>query len=144
MTSGETDTTRTVPAARTRRDTGRPSPAEERQAVLSELRAELDAVDAIVLNALLIRYQCTRRIGRAKESHGIPVMQTGRVRLVLERATAFGLEHGMNPLALQDVFVTLIEDACRAEEGAVPPIETAWDRIAELTERVKSGAHTTH
>ncbi|MFF8957901.1 chorismate mutase [Streptomyces sp. NPDC014894] len=127
---------------------GPPSPCENafqgQQEMLRELRADLDAVDRIILNALLMRHHCTRRIGVLKKSKDIPVMQSGRVRFVLERATDFALENGMNPLALQDVFATLISDACREEEGHSAPVDAARERISLMVGGVERGAHPSH
>ncbi|WP_445402761.1 chorismate mutase [Streptomyces sp. LE64] len=116
-------------------------PEDAHQQVLRELRADLDAVDRILLNALLMRHHCTRRIGEMKKGNDIPVMQPARVRTVLERATEFALEHGLNPRALQDVYTTLISDACREEEGRSAPLDSARDRIAVLVGGVERGAH---
>ncbi|NLU68812.1 chorismate mutase [Streptomyces sp. HNM0574] len=116
--------------------------------LLRELRQDLDAIDTILLNALLLRHQATRRVGRVKGDRDIPVMQPDRVRVVLRRATEFALEHGMSPSALQDVFTTLISDACRREEGEpahAGPAEAgqaAQDRIEALVGSIENRAHT--
>lgn len=117
---------------------------EGRQAVLQELRKELDAIDETLLNAILLRHRCTRRVGELKESNAIPVMQPNRVRVVLERATSFAETHDMNPQALQDVFTTLIIDACREEERGSAHHETSTDRIESLVEKVRNHAHISH
>lgn len=109
---------------------------------LADLRAELDAVDVILLNGLLARDRCIRRIGRLKASSEIPVMQDDRVRLVLDRATAFALDNGMDPHVLQDVFAGLITGACRQEEGqAHPSAPEARDRVASLVKEITGRAN---
>ncbi len=113
-------------------------------AVLGPLRTELDALDTILLNVVLMRARCVHRIGVAKGSNGIPVMQPARVREVLERATEFALKNGLNPHALQDLFTILITDACRDEEGRSAPAESMEERIEELTKGITGDAYTTH
>ncbi|WP_179500115.1 chorismate mutase [Streptomyces sp. WZ.A104] len=117
---------------------------------LGELRRELDAIDAILLDALLLRFRCIHRIGAAKGSHSIPVMQPQRVRSVLRRATKFAEEHRLNPTALQDVFAVLITEACRQEESvdrsADPDLARAssWDRVEEIVREIQDRAHSAH
>ncbi|MFD3412082.1 chorismate mutase [Streptomyces cyaneofuscatus] len=116
---------------------------------LGELRRELDAIDTVLLNALLLRFRCIHRIGSAKDSHSIPVMQPDRVRAVLRRATEFAEEHQLDPAAWQDVFAVLISEACRQEEGARPSAPSgaeasSWDRLEEIVREITDRAHSAH
>ncbi|WP_017608953.1 MFS transporter [Nocardiopsis xinjiangensis] len=110
---------------------------------LDELRHELDSVDRILLNSLLLRRDCIRRIGLVKHATNTSVMQPERVRSVLGRATEFALDSGMNPYVLQDVYASLIKEACREEDGTGLPEGDPKDRIEVLAEEIENRAHTT-
>lgn len=111
--------------------------------VLDALRRELDAIDAVLLNTLLLRFRCTARIGAAKGAHAIPVMQPERVRTVLRRAGDFAEQHHLNPHALQDVFAVLIADACREEDGHPLPPASAR-RVEEIARDIENRAYSAY
>ncbi|WP_017578525.1 chorismate mutase [Nocardiopsis kunsanensis] len=110
---------------------------------LDGLRRELDSVDRILLNSLMLRRDCVRRIGLVKHDTNTPVMQPDRVRAVLGRATDFALDSGMSPYMLQDVYAALIAEACREEDGLGLPKGDPRDRIEVLAEEIENRAHTT-
>lgn len=86
---------------------------------LADLRAELDALDAELRDALRRRlYQCVR-IGRYKRDHDISVMQPGRVGVVRESAAAYAVAHGLDPDFLRRLYDLIIAEACRLEDQLV-------------------------
>ena len=72
---------------------------EKFRADLSALRAQIDAVDSELVDALARRMEISRRIGRLKKENKISIMQAERWDVVMEdvlsRAAASGLDHDM-------------------------------------------------
>ncbi|MEM9735824.1 MAG: chorismate mutase, partial [Pseudomonadota bacterium] len=48
------------------------SDAEKAQTVLSDLRASIDNLDAILVHTLAERFRCTQAVGRLKATHDLP------------------------------------------------------------------------
>ena len=86
---------------------------------LEELRAELDATDAALLEAIRQRLDVCARIGRHKKRFAIPMMQPQRIGVVQARAAAFAQAHGLRPEFLHALYVQIIEETCRLEEEII-------------------------
>lgn len=88
-------------------------------AALTRLRDELDEIDGRLLAALADRLACCRRVAELKRTHGIAMMQPGRVAQVLDRAAAYADGHGMDPTFVRDLYERLIAEACRVEDEII-------------------------
>jgi chorismate mutase len=86
---------------------------------LEELRAELDATDAALLEAIRQRLDVCARIGLHKKRFTIPMMQPQRIGVVQARAAAFAQAHGLRPEFLHALYVHIIEETCRLEEEII-------------------------
>jgi 4-amino-4-deoxychorismate mutase len=86
---------------------------------LEELRSELDAVDARLLDILKERVDCCVRIAHHKREHGIPMMQTHRIGLVQERAAQYAATHGIDATFLRRLYELIISETCRVEDEVI-------------------------
>ena len=80
---------------------------EKYRAALSALRAQIDAVDANLVDALALRMDISRQIGQLKKENNISILQAERWDVVLEdvlsRAAASGLDYKL----VEDVFALI-------------------------------------
>lgn len=86
---------------------------------LEILRAELDATDAELLEAIRARLDVCARIGHHKKRFAIPMMQPHRIGVVQARAAAFAQIHGLRPAFLHALYAQIIEETCRLEEDII-------------------------
>nr|WP_249354510.1 chorismate mutase family protein [Rhodococcus sp. USK13] len=96
-------------------DSGKAPDASAHQA-LEDLRAELDAVDATLLDAVGRRLEVCRRIGELKRRSDIAMMQPHRIGLVHERARRYADSHSLSPAFFDALYDLLIAETCRLEE----------------------------
>lgn len=92
---------------------------EDPQALLANLRDELDGVDVLLLETLRHRLDCCRRIGLLKKAHAIPMMQPQRIGVVQARAAAFARTHGVNAEFLRMLYELIIAETCRLEDEVI-------------------------
>lgn len=82
--------------------------ADARTAELERLRAEIDAVDASLVDAFARRVAIARRIGDLKEEAGQPVLDPSREAAVVRRAAERAREAGLDEEAVREVFWRLV------------------------------------
>ncbi|WP_080731018.1 chorismate mutase family protein [Rhodococcoides fascians] len=83
---------------------------------LAELRRELDGVDEVLRAAVRDRIDVCVRVAHVKREFGIPMMQPGRVGVVTERAREFASANGLSPDFLEELYKSMIAEACRVED----------------------------
>ncbi|MFI0743105.1 chorismate mutase family protein [Streptomyces sp. NPDC021100] len=83
---------------------------------LARLRAELDDIDAELLDTLRRRIDCCVRIARHKSTHEVPMMQPARIELVKGRAAEYGETHGIDTGFLENLYDLIIGETCRVED----------------------------
>ncbi|MFI8565975.1 chorismate mutase family protein [Rhodococcus sp. NPDC078407] len=83
---------------------------------LSDLRRELDGIDEVLRAAIRDRIDVCVRVAHVKREHDIPMMQPGRVGLVTERAREFASANGLSPDFLEELYRSMIAEACRVED----------------------------
>jgi chorismate mutase-like protein len=83
---------------------------------LESLRAQLDALDRVLLDTVRDRVRCCVRIADVKRRHGVPMMQPHRIAMVQERAAAYAAEHGIDAQFLQRLYDLIIDETCRVED----------------------------
>ena len=84
---------------------------------IDELRKQIDAIDARLVELLNARAACAVEIGRIKELAGVPVYQPAREAEVLENVRAANkgpLDHA----AVTRLFERVIDEARRIERQA--------------------------
>ncbi|WP_305091450.1 chorismate mutase family protein [Prescottella sp. R16] len=94
-------------------------PVSVQQPALTGLRAELDAIDARLLEAVRDRVDVCVRIAEVKRRDRIPMMQPHRVDAVHARAERFAREHGLSPEFVSVLYDVLIAETCRVEDVVI-------------------------
>jgi chorismate mutase len=92
-----------------------PDAAEE----LERLRAQLDALDGVLLDTVRDRIRCCVRIADVKRRHGVPMMQPHRIAIVQDRAASYAAQHGVDPKFLQSLYELIIDETCRVEDAVI-------------------------
>ena len=83
---------------------------------LDDLRAELEGIDAELVEVLARRFRVVLSIAEVKATEGIPVVLPDRIGQVQERVAALAAQHGLNPALAQRIYRHIIEEAIAAEE----------------------------
>lgn len=98
---------------------GASSAAAAQEANLASLRAQLDAIDARLLDVLFERLACCARIGHHKKVHAVPMMAPHRIGIVQRRAADFAASHALNPTFLHQLYELIIAETCRLEDEII-------------------------
>jgi chorismate mutase-like protein len=91
--------------------------ADAAAADLERLRAQLDALDEVLLAAVRDRIRCCLRSADVKRRHDVPMMQPHRIAIVQQRAASFAAEHGIDATFLRRLYDLIIEETCRVEDA---------------------------
>jgi chorismate mutase len=83
---------------------------------LERLRAQLDALDRVLLDTVRDRIRCCVRIGAVKRRDGVPMMQPHRIAVVQQRAAAYAAEHDVDATFLRRLYDLIIDETCRVED----------------------------
>jgi chorismate mutase-like protein len=83
---------------------------------LESLRAQLDTLDHVLLDALRDRIRCCVRIAEVKRRQRVPMMQPHRIAIVQDRAAAYAAEHGIDAGFLNRLYDLIIDETCRVED----------------------------
>src|SRR5882757_3376937 len=92
---------------------------------LTALRAEIDRMDATLLDLLADRLALCFRVGKLKNDLGVPMMQPARIAAVMERMSKLAEARQLAPQFVCDVWQLVIAEACRLETD--PPILQSRD-----------------
>ena len=77
------------------------------KAALSALRAQIDAVDASLVDALAQRMEISRQIGQLKKENNISILQAERWDVVLEDVLSRAAASGLDPKLIEDIFALI-------------------------------------
>ena len=83
---------------------------------LERLRAQLDALDQVLLDTVRDRIRCCVQIAEVKRRDGVPMMQPHRIAIVQERAAAFAADNGIDAGFLNRLYDLIIGETCRVED----------------------------
>jgi chorismate mutase-like protein len=99
-------------------NTGHPDPAgpDPAAADLERLRAQLDALDQVLLDTVRDRIRCCVRIADVKRRHEVPMMQPHRIALVQQRAASYAAEHDIDADFLRRLYDLIVAETCRVED----------------------------
>jgi chorismate mutase len=92
---------------------------------IERLRAQLDALDHVLLDAVRDRVRCCVRIADFKRRHGVPMMQPHRIGIVQQRAAAYAAEHGIDATFLHRLYDLIIDETCRVEDLVIADADAA-------------------
>jgi chorismate mutase-like protein len=90
---------------------------------LERLRAQLDALDQVLLDTVRDRIRCCVRIADVKRRHAVPMMQPHRIAIVQERAASYAAEQGIDATFLQRLYDLIIDETCRVEDLVIADAE---------------------
>lgn len=89
-------------------------PAEER---LERLRSEIERIDRALVEQMARRREAARRVGEAKQTADMPILDPAREARVVRRAGAWAREAGLDEDTVRHVFWCLIRQARDAQAG---------------------------
>ena len=82
---------------------------------LDDLRAELEGIDAELVEVMARRFRVVLAIAGVKAAEGIPVVLPERIAGVQERVAAVAEQHGLDPALAQRIYRYIIEEAIDLE-----------------------------
>lgn len=85
------------------------------ESALMDLRAQLDEIDARLIELVGHRFRICSDIARVKQNHAIPMMQTDRIRAVKSHAAELAARNGISIGFAERLFDLIIDEACRLE-----------------------------
>jgi 4-amino-4-deoxychorismate mutase len=86
---------------------------------LESLRAELDALDDVLLATVRDRIRCCVRIAQVKRRRDVPMMQPHRIAIVQQRAGSYAVEHGIDLEFIHRLYDLIINETCRVEDRVI-------------------------
>jgi chorismate mutase-like protein len=92
---------------------------------LESLRAQLDALDQVLLDTVRDRIRCCVRIADVKRRDGVPMMQPHRIAMVQQRAASYAAEHGVDATFLHRLYELIIDETCRVEDAVIADADAA-------------------
>jgi len=88
-------------------------------ASLDDLRAELEAIDAELVEALARRFRVVMKIAAVKADQGIPVVLPDRIALVLDRVAGLAEQHGLDGEMTRRLYQLIIDEAIAMENQKI-------------------------
>ena len=83
---------------------------------LDDLRADLDEIDAGILDLLAKRFEKIKLIGELKKEKNMPILQKSREEVVINRARKAALKNGIDPAYFEKIYEIIISGARNLEE----------------------------
>ena len=84
-------------------------------AQLEDLRRQVDSLDTELLEVLARRFDITDEIGRLKAQYSMPIVQTGRYKLLMEDRVTSGEKLGLTPDFLRLLLSTIHEESVKRQ-----------------------------
>jgi 4-amino-4-deoxychorismate mutase len=94
---------------------------------LDPFRRRLDELDDQIARLLGERFEVCRDVADYKRTHGVAMMQPGRVAEVRARYLARGGEVNLPPQFIEELFELLIAATCKMEDELMATPDTAPD-----------------
>ena len=98
-------------------------------AEILRLRTAIDGIDRELMQLLARRFQYCLEVGARKKAMNIPVMQSGRVTEVTDRAAQAAVDAGLSAEFGRGVWHLIIEEACALEYRMFPDHGVAGQTI---------------
>ena len=86
---------------------------------LKELRAEIDQLDSQLLVVLSQRLKLVEKVGLFKHQHQLPTFQPARWQAVLDSRKKQGLQLGLDPTLVENIFNSIHQAALIIEEDVI-------------------------
>jgi chorismate mutase-like protein len=84
---------------------------------LKELRTEIDAVDAEIVDLLVRRLEVVSRIGAHKKKQGVDLVDQKREQEVFANIQRISKENGLDADFVQELFEKIIAESCKVQEN---------------------------
>jgi isochorismate pyruvate lyase len=89
----------------------------ERERILAPLRAEIDAIDAAMVDLLAKRFDVVKRVIEVKHAENLAALMPERVEDVVERVSAAAARKGVPPELAERLWRGLIDWVVEYENG---------------------------
>ena len=86
---------------------------------LEGFRAEIDAVDSQIVEALAKRFEICQRVANFKKQHGIAMMQPERVEAVKQRRRELAMQYVLDGDFMVALYSVIIQETCRMEDEII-------------------------
>ena len=86
---------------------------------LEGFRAEIDAVDSQIVEALAKRFEICQRVANFKKQHGIAMMQPERVEAVKQRRRELAMQYGLDGDFMVALYSVIIQETCLMEDEII-------------------------
>ncbi|MBY8976198.1 chorismate mutase [Rhodobacteraceae bacterium NNCM2] len=87
--------------------------AVKAETVLSNLRASIDNLDAILVHTLAERFKCTQAVGKLKAEHTLPPADPEREARQIERLERLCADSGLDPVFAKKFQRFIIDEVIR-------------------------------
>ena len=82
---------------------------------ITELRAEINGLNVMIVELLARRVEVARRIGEAKRERNLPIVDRTREGKVYERVRELAIERDLEPSLVEKVFREIVDLCTRAQ-----------------------------
>ena len=82
---------------------------------ITELRDEINGLNAQIVELLARRVEVARNIGEAKRKRGLPIVDRAREVKVYERVRELATERGLDPEGVEKVFKEIVDLCTKAQ-----------------------------
>lgn len=98
-------------------ESGTVEPDEQTRAVLEELRASIDNIDAALIHLLAERFKNTQRVGRLKAEHNLPPADPAREERQINRLRELAADADLDPEFAEKFLAFIIGEVIRHHEA---------------------------
>jgi len=86
---------------------------------LDPFRKRINDIDQQITTLLAERFRVCAEVATYKREHNIPMMQPDRVEVVKTRCAELGMENGLRPEFVKDIYSRIIQEACDLEDEII-------------------------
>ncbi|HET7717822.1 MAG TPA: chorismate mutase [Bauldia sp.] len=86
-------------------------------AELTEMRASIDNIDAVLVHALAERFKLTKKVGLYKAAHGLPPADPAREKVQIARLRRLAQEADLDPDFAEKFFSFIVKEVIRHHEA---------------------------
>jgi chorismate mutase len=86
------------------------------RAVLKDLRASIDNIDAALIHMLAERFRCTKEVGKLKAQHGLPAADPNREAEQIARLRRLAEDAHLDPDFAEKFLAFIVREVIRHHE----------------------------